>query len=140
HDGRRNRTLYSSEYTQMAGRAGRRGLDACGNVYIFSPDEEPPNHLDLSSMMLHKANPLLSKFRLTFSMLLQLFSRKGVRPLEMVARSFKESLRAQQLPILKRDLVRRQKEFDKLPEIQCIFGEPDIENYVELDETSRHLG
>ncbi|KAL8450302.1 hypothetical protein Emag_003325 [Eimeria magna] len=41
HDGERLRPLLASEYTQMAGRAGRRGIDSCGNVYVFAPDEVP---------------------------------------------------------------------------------------------------
>lgn len=40
HDGKEKRYLNSSEYTQMAGRAGRRGLDAKGNVIIFCDDPE----------------------------------------------------------------------------------------------------
>lgn len=35
HDGTGLRYLNSSEYTQMAGRAGRRGLDEKGNVIIY---------------------------------------------------------------------------------------------------------
>lgn len=95
--------------SKIAGRAGRRGLDTCGNVYIFSAGEQLPNHSELAAMMLHKATPLQSRFRLTFAMLLQLVVRQGFKPVDMISRSFKETIRAQQLPLLKRDLVRRQK-------------------------------
>ena len=37
HDGIGFRQLNSSEYLQMAGRAGRRGIDEEGNVFIFVP-------------------------------------------------------------------------------------------------------
>jgi len=43
HDGKSFRDLQPGEYIQMAGRAGRRGLDERGIVIIISPmDEAPP--------------------------------------------------------------------------------------------------
>jgi antiviral helicase SKI2 len=41
HDGRSFREILPGEYTQMAGRAGRRGLDPTGTVVIVANDELP---------------------------------------------------------------------------------------------------
>lgn len=41
HDGRSFRDLLAGEYTQMSGRAGRRGLDPTGVVVILVGDELP---------------------------------------------------------------------------------------------------
>jgi antiviral helicase SKI2 len=43
HDGRSFRDLLPGEMTQMAGRAGRRGLDATGTVIIVSSADEIPD-------------------------------------------------------------------------------------------------
>lgn len=42
HDGKQFRDLLPGEYIQMAGRAGRRGLDPQGTVIIVSPMDEAP--------------------------------------------------------------------------------------------------
>ena len=41
HDGRNFRDILPGEYTQMAGRAGRRGLDTTGTVIIVVNDTLP---------------------------------------------------------------------------------------------------
>jgi antiviral helicase SKI2 len=50
-DGREVRTLMPAEYIQMAGRAGRRGLDKTGTVIIMCKDEVPEME-ELKNMML----------------------------------------------------------------------------------------
>lgn len=41
HDGHTFRELLAGEYTQMSGRAGRRGLDATGVVLVVCDGEVP---------------------------------------------------------------------------------------------------
>lgn len=41
HDGRSFRDILPGEYTQMAGRAGRRGLDPTGTVILVIGDSLP---------------------------------------------------------------------------------------------------
>ena len=105
HDGTSFRNLLAGEYTQMAGRAGRRGLDTTGTVIILSGDELPSASLaslctafadnlqvqDLTEMMLGVPNRLSSQFRLTYNMILNLLRVEALRVEEMIKRSFSEN-------------------------------------------------
>jgi len=49
HDGRNFREILPGEFTQMAGRAGRRGLDPTGTVIIVANDPLPEVRLNASN-------------------------------------------------------------------------------------------
>ena len=57
-DGLNNRTLNPAEYIQMAGRAGRRGLDTTGTVILLCKHKLPALN-DLQNIMLGKHALLL---------------------------------------------------------------------------------
>ncbi|CAF3908968.1 unnamed protein product, partial [Rotaria sp. Silwood2] len=89
HDGKGFRELIPSEYIQMAGRAGRRGLDKTGTVIALCKGDVP-SISSLKGMILGKSAQLQSQFRLTYSMVLN-FLRVAECPLEyMVSSSYSE--------------------------------------------------
>ncbi|XP_068603246.1 superkiller complex protein 2 [Brachionichthys hirsutus] len=92
HDGTGFRNLLPGEYIQMAGRAGRRGLDATGTVIILC--KAGVNEMaDLQVMMQGKPTVLQSQFRLTYTMILNLLRVEALRVTDMMRRSFSENHR-----------------------------------------------
>ena len=57
HDGQNFRDLLPSEYIQMAGRAGRRGLDSTGLVILLCKNDVP-EFADLYKMMMVSSDDL----------------------------------------------------------------------------------
>jgi antiviral helicase SKI2 len=76
HDGRTFRDLHPGEYTQMAGRAGRRGLDTVGTVIVSCGDSVPYED-SLRTLMLGTPLRLESQFRLTYNVILNLLRVEG---------------------------------------------------------------
>ena len=71
-DGNVQRTLYSHEYTQMAGRAGRRGIDKVGHVIHLSNLFPRIDLITYKKMMHGKPQSLVSKFKISYNLLLNL--------------------------------------------------------------------
>lgn len=76
YDGRFERTLMSHEYTQMAGRAGRRGIDKIGNVVHCSNLFSTPLKNDYMAMMNGKPQTLESKFKISYQLILSLLKNE----------------------------------------------------------------
>ncbi|KAL6797823.1 DSHCT domain-containing protein [Trichoderma sp. SZMC 28013] len=120
HDGHSFRNLLPGEYTQMAGRAGRRGLDKVGSVIIVPPggDEAPPV-AELRNMILGEPSKLKSQFRLTYNMILNLLRVEALKIEEMIKRSFSEHATQQLLPEHEKDVKIAQADLTKVKREAC---------------------
>ena len=73
-DGNDMRLLAPHEYTQIAGRAGRRGIDIVGKVWLCCNLFKAPPLYDFEHMLSGKPQTLISKFKISFSMCLNIIS------------------------------------------------------------------
>ncbi|KAF2444664.1 antiviral helicase [Karstenula rhodostoma CBS 690.94] len=128
HDGRQFRDLLPGEYTQMAGRAGRRGLDTVGTVIICAPgaDEAPPV-ARLRQMMLGEPTKLRSQFRLTYNMMLNLLRVEALKIEEMIKRSFSENATQALLPEHEKKVKISEADLEKLKREPCKICDVDLE-------------
>ncbi|KAG9394259.1 DSHCT (NUC185) domain [Carpediemonas membranifera] len=86
-DGEGRRILSSGEYTQMAGRAGRRNADKTGNVIIMASDRL--DRQEFRIMVERGAEDLHSAFHLSYNMLLKMLRQgDGEEAAEMLGKSF----------------------------------------------------
>lgn len=67
------RNLHAHEYTQMAGRAGRRGLDPIGHVFILPCMERRAlSSSEVNSIVCGLSPTIVSKFKIHFNLILRL--------------------------------------------------------------------
>ncbi|KAF9021753.1 translation repressor [Hymenopellis radicata] len=133
HDGRSFRDILPGEYTQMAGRAGRRGLDPTGTVIIVVGDFLP-EQTALNTMMLGTPGKLSSQFRLTYNMILNLLRVEALKVEEMIKRSFSENASQRLLPEQQRRVIEGEQALTKLAKLECGICVPDIESFYDTSQ------
>ena len=143
HDGIQFRMLEPGEYTQMAGRAGRRSLDKVGTVILCCFGETPPPQPILRQMLTGSSMRLNSQFRLTYNMILNLLKVEEMSVEAMIKRSFSEfatqrALAANKYPQL---LARGEHTLQKMEDSFALEAEGRIgaEDIVEYYRATRDL-
>eukprot|EP00727_Mastigamoeba_balamuthi_P013488 m51a1_g8762 putative helicase ski2w (1240) ;mRNA; f:131606-136281 len=129
-DGKAPRDLLPGEYTQMSGRAGRRGKDPAGTV-IIDCVSELPDAATMQQIILGVPTKLTSQFRLTFNMILNLLRIEDLKVEDMMKRSFSEASSQKAVPKQQSLLMRGETKLARLKPIECLFGEcSPVEEYA----------
>lgn len=113
-----HRTLTPSEFLQMSGRAGRRGMDKIGYVTVVGTSFQTPE--EVAELVLSDANPLESRFAPTYSMVLNLLQRFSLDEAnELILKSFGYFSANSRLTPLLRQQEENQKTINNLSEFVC---------------------
>ena len=130
-----HRTLTPSEFLQMSGRAGRRGMDKIGYVTIVGTAFQTPE--EVAELVLSDANPLESKFSPSYSMVLNLLQRFTLdEAKELVLKSFGYfSSNTRVEPLLKQK-AENQKMIDECNSFRCYCkrSNQDLLDYNKIRE------
>jgi len=132
-NGEQHAPLTPGEYTQLTGRAGRRGIDVEGHaVVLWHPDVEPADVAGLAST---RTFPLRSSFAPSYNMTINLTNHMGPEQAhQLLERSFAQFQADRSVVGLVRGVSRGEKMMD---EIAAQFGGRDapILEYARLRAT-----
>ena len=131
-DGHEFVMLTAGQYTQLTGRAGRRGIDTLGHgIVIYRPGIDPAIVAGLAS---RRTYPLKSAFTPTYNMAVNLLGRGSITETrDILRRSFAQFQADRSLVGKAQQAKEKQKEADKIiasGTLECSQG--DIYEYVRL--------
>jgi antiviral helicase SKI2 len=133
-DGEHLRILLAHEYTQAAGRAGRLGLDTVGHVIHLNNLFRNVNIVNYKLMLNGKPQALVSKFKISYSLLLNLIDTGNMFFIEFSNKSMIKDELDSSLNEIYNQIMNTTKELEKMQEGHHYFRTPIniLEEYVEL--------
>lgn len=128
-----HRVLTPSEYLQMSGRAGRRGMDEVGYVITIGDAYHPPE--EIAELASSAANPLESRFTPKYSMVMNLLQRFSVEEArELILKSFGYYTSVERLKPLHTELESIHDTIEDIKHFDCAYKlkEEDVREYNKL--------
>lgn len=131
-DGTGHSLMTATQYAQMAGRAGRRGLDSVGHSIIV--DRRELSGEDISFMLSSPAGDLVSCFQPDYSMAVNLVRRYTLpHAQELLSRSFAQFQTNKDLKYLYKKLRQANRDHDRaFSALQQAGGDESFHTYMDL--------
>jgi superfamily II RNA helicase len=121
------RYLRTDEYLQMAGRAGRRGLDKSGTVIVLSTVDFP-KYSELRSICTGKSPTISSKFVIGYQFIMKSLLNKTLDMSNLLKNTLQSSENTEEIGVLQKKIVGLKENYEK---------SWNMEKYNELDEGIR---
>lgn len=126
-----HRILTPSEFLQMSGRAGRRGMDEVGYVVTVSTPYE--SAYDVAILASSPADPLNSQFTPTYGMVLNLLQKHSLQEAEyLISKSFGAFTSERRIEPLKNEIEQTRLLLEEVRAFHCPaqLVDRDFQNYL----------
>jgi hypothetical protein len=138
YDGIENRYFHSHEYMQCSGRAGRRGIDKIGTVIHLNNLFRPIELQDYKTVMNGKAQTLVSKFKISYDLLLNLIGN-GDNIYDFIERSMIQTSIEIELESLKNQIKEETLRIEKMDAVLKGMRTPQekVKSYIDALENRK---
>ena len=135
-NGKEHVLITQTEYLQMSGRAGRRGLDDVGTSISLLLNE-PLDINYMRNLFTGSAEKLESQFHLRFNMILSMLRVQGLQMNELLKRSLSSNNLQSKVPAIKKKILEEKEKLAKIKDIDCSFN--DIEDTIPMNPLLSHI-